>query len=93
MATPHPTGRDSYLHVQDCRIWAEISYLDSPTDYRECLPGCIPCESERRGLTMLDSSIISWGRGLVKPLLLLAGFITVLVCGYLLYFFGTEIVI
>jgi hypothetical protein len=26
------------LHVGDCRVWAEINYLDSPTDYRECLP-------------------------------------------------------
>ncbi len=29
--------RDSSFHVSDCRIWAEIQYLDSPTDYRECL--------------------------------------------------------
>ena len=28
----------SCVHVKDCRIWAEINYLDSPTDYRECLP-------------------------------------------------------
>jgi hypothetical protein len=25
-------------HVGDCYIWAEISYLDSPDDYREVLP-------------------------------------------------------
>jgi hypothetical protein len=24
--------------VGDCHVWAEIFYLDSPTDYRECLP-------------------------------------------------------
>jgi len=23
--------------VGDCYLWAEIHYLDSPTDYRECL--------------------------------------------------------
>ncbi|HXY10204.1 MAG TPA: hypothetical protein VEI52_20345 [Terriglobales bacterium] len=28
----------SAVHVGDCYIWAAISYLDSPTDYRECLP-------------------------------------------------------
>jgi hypothetical protein len=28
----------STVHVGDCYIWAAISYLDSPTDYRECLP-------------------------------------------------------
>lgn len=26
------------FHVRDCYVWAEISYLDSPTDYREYLP-------------------------------------------------------
>jgi hypothetical protein len=25
------------FHVGDCYIWAAISYLDSYTDYRECL--------------------------------------------------------
>ena len=23
------------VHVKDCYVWAEIQYLDSPTDYRE----------------------------------------------------------
>jgi len=26
------------FYVSDCRVWAEINYLDSPTDYREYLP-------------------------------------------------------
>lgn len=26
------------FHVRDCYVWAEIQYLDSPTDYREYLP-------------------------------------------------------
>ena len=26
------------MHVADCAIWAAIFYLDSTTDYRECLP-------------------------------------------------------
>jgi hypothetical protein len=25
------------VHVRDCYVWAEIQYLDSPTDYREYL--------------------------------------------------------
>jgi hypothetical protein len=25
------------FHVRDCYVWAEINYLDSPTDYREFL--------------------------------------------------------
>ncbi len=28
------------LTVSDCRVWAEIHYLDSPTDYREYLLAC-----------------------------------------------------
>jgi hypothetical protein len=26
------------IQVRDCYVWAEIYYLDSPTDYREYLP-------------------------------------------------------
>jgi len=26
-------------HLSDCYVWIEILYLDSPTNYRECLPG------------------------------------------------------
>jgi len=26
------------VHIRDCYVWAEIAYLDSPTDYREYLP-------------------------------------------------------
>lgn len=26
------------VRVSDCYIWAAIYYLDSPSDYRECLP-------------------------------------------------------
>jgi hypothetical protein len=26
------------VHVGDCYVWSEISYLDSSTDYPECLP-------------------------------------------------------
>jgi hypothetical protein len=25
------------IHVRDCYVWAEIYYLDSATNYRECL--------------------------------------------------------
>lgn len=44
----------SAFHVRDCYIWAEIHYLDSSTDYRECLPQ----KSTKAGfgeLVMLDS--------------------------------------
>jgi hypothetical protein len=34
------TNRESGggIHIGDCYVWAEIYYLDSPTDYREYLP-------------------------------------------------------
>jgi len=25
------------VHIGDCYVWAEIEYLDSASDYRECL--------------------------------------------------------
>jgi hypothetical protein len=33
--TKHTGGM--VFHVTECYIWAAIFYLDSPTDYRECL--------------------------------------------------------
>jgi hypothetical protein len=45
------------VRVCDCYIWAEISYLDSPTDYRECLPQACPQPPEAGAdLVMLDSN-------------------------------------
>jgi len=45
----------SAVHVGDCYVWASISYLDSSTDYRECLPHrrrrAIPSDDE---LVILD---------------------------------------
>jgi len=45
-------------HIGDCYVWAEIYYLDSPTDYRELLP------NDKRlppppggGLVMLDHAV------------------------------------
>ena len=42
-------------HVGDCYIWAEIYYLDSATDYRECLmPKVRNPQSDFGDLVMLD---------------------------------------
>ena len=38
MAYESESDGGTTVHVGDCRIWAEIFYLDSPTDYREYLP-------------------------------------------------------
>ncbi len=45
-------------HVNDCLVWAEIYYLDSPTDYREYLPNRhhIPVRIDSQ-LVMLDPVI------------------------------------
>ena len=40
----HKIGGSS-AHVADCYVWAEIYYLDSPTDYREYLPGRRPIDA------------------------------------------------
>jgi hypothetical protein len=36
--TQHRQIGGTGIHVGDCYVWAEIHYLDSPTDYREFLP-------------------------------------------------------
>jgi hypothetical protein len=43
--------------ISDWCIWAEINYLDSPTDYREYLPqNCAaPRKIPDNGVVMLDS--------------------------------------
>ena len=43
------------FHVSDCRIWAEINYLDSATDYREWLPTTRP-DRDMAASTRLESS-------------------------------------
>jgi hypothetical protein len=51
---PMQTG-GATSHVGDCYIWAEIYYLDSTTDYRECLAPRIREAAPGLGdLVMLD---------------------------------------
>lgn len=48
------------FHISDCLVWAEIYYLDSPTDYREYLPrNCVGPTTVTDDLVMLDSSACS----------------------------------
>src|SRR4051812_14561751 len=58
MSTPDKKHVGYYTHVGDCYIWSEIYYLNSPTDYRECLPGhrISPCNISRSGFSILASS-------------------------------------
>ena len=43
------------FHVRDSYVWAEIYYLDSPTDYRECLPQYATTVRVDSELIFLDS--------------------------------------
>ena len=50
------TGKQT-ISISDLRVWGEINYLDSATDYRECLtpPAPRPCPSKE--LEFLDDQI------------------------------------
>jgi hypothetical protein len=69
-------------HVSDCQIWAEIFYLDSPTNYREFLPQKHRTQStpSDESLVMIDElptrpNIRSLFRLPAIPILFLVGFI------------------
>ena len=68
---PKRIGGNTF-HVGDCRIWAEIYYLDSPTNYREYLQKPSPLRTVDE-LQMLDdmSSPVSAlkARSLIRNLL------------------------
>jgi hypothetical protein len=42
------------IHIRDCYVWAEIYYLDSPSDYREYLPRDRQWRPPGHVLEMLD---------------------------------------
>ena len=54
------TGKPA-ISVYDLRVWGEINYLDSATDYRECLMPPCPQPSAPATLEFLDDRIkFSW---------------------------------
>ena len=72
-------------HIQDCHVWAEIRYLDSPTDYRECLPGRSPVqECANDGLILLDSPSPSLSAWIIHASVIV-GIILLFSGGYFLY--------
>lgn len=93
MPNPYPQGRACNLHLQDYQIWAEIDYLDLPTDYRECLPGSMPPpdSTEQPELTLLDPHTPISSRHTGRSRLLWVGLtftlINLLILAYLLYQF------
>jgi hypothetical protein len=92
MSIPHQAGRDTTFDLRHARIWAEISYLDSPSDYREYLPSRLPDRLPEHGeFVMLDSSGTFLRQDSSKPFLLPLGIIAILmVFGYLAVFVWTE---
>ncbi|HEY7352781.1 MAG TPA: hypothetical protein VH596_08440 [Terriglobales bacterium] len=51
--TDHDDIRPGVAYVGDCYIWASIFYLDSSTDYRECLPRAVLHNPANDTLVML----------------------------------------
>jgi len=58
MPIPNHNIGGNPMRVADCYIWSEIYYLDSPTDYRECIPThrIRPCNVPRSGFSILEPS-------------------------------------
>jgi hypothetical protein len=83
MADFHQAIEKKSPPIQDGRIWAEINYLDSPSDYREYLPQ-YNTQPKRRGG---DFVILDTARRSAMPagrmLTFVVGTIIILVCGYL----------
>jgi len=75
--TPRQRTGGTAVHVRDCRVWAEINYLDSPTDYREYLPA----KSRRREETNGSSGGSDDSR---RPRRAGSYFVFLLVCLFLL---------
>jgi len=67
------------MHVGDCYVWSEIYYLDSPTDYRECLPPhrISPCNIPRSGFSLLEPSETTPGHFVLRILVFLASFLII----------------
>jgi hypothetical protein len=80
MATQNHSERigGGTVYVSDCHLWATIRYLDSATDYRECLPFCGgSVEVPDNKLMMLeDRRQFSWTNWLVIST------VGILVCGF-----------
>lgn len=53
-AIPHEEIGGEGVHVRDCYVWTEISYLDSSSDFREYLPQVRQWKPNHDRLVMLD---------------------------------------
>jgi len=72
------------VHIQDCRVWAEIHYLDSATDYREYLAQSRVQPGGARGDLVIQADSERQPQAKTIDLsMLLAGIVLVLASGYL----------
>jgi len=62
-AKAHVIGGQA-VHVGDCHVWAEIYYLESPTDYREYIlnDGGRQYVPEEHELVMLSAAPSIWAK-------------------------------
>jgi hypothetical protein len=70
------------LHLQDWRVWAEINYLDSATEYREYLPNA-PAQNPAilADFTLLSTSRVP-SKGRVSKVKVIAWLVVALILGY-----------
>jgi hypothetical protein len=93
MLNPYPENTGGTSHVRDCQLWAEIDYLDSPTDYREYLPGQESSSdtSDSGDLVMLETQNCNPRRSGRRLSIVVIGVITMLtfllICGCFLHLF------
>ena len=77
-----PQTGSTETQIRDPYIWAKICYLDSPSDYRDYLPGKITPDGDALGEPLVfldaDSGCPLW-RALIEAFLSLIGALLVLV--------------
>lgn len=85
MADLNQAADKNPVHIQDWRVWAEINYLDSATEYREYLPNR-PIENPaiRAPFTLL-STRKSPSRGRKWSLPVITFLVVALISGYSVY--------
>jgi len=78
----------SAFRVSDCRVWAEINYLDSPTDYREYLPGARPRPRKKANDPRAPAGDPQWPRRARSYFLFFLACLFLLAIGLMLHLSG-----
>ena len=84
MADLNQAAENNPVHLQDWRVWAEINYLDSPTDYREYIPNAsVQNSAIRAEFILLSASKVSKKRRYIFAVI--TSLVAALIVGYSLY--------